>query len=166
MMHVVAEIYPTMTSVDQWTSMDWMALLVFFHICKLLANSRSLKLNMVSNQQKNGTSRWNILFCDFYVGWMRGTLIYDNYPLSRRSFIQALFNATCLMVGFCSMGPNTYIRLQLNYKIHMFLSRLRPNLATWLRMCYHPTTLLGLQRNPVDANIFAEEDQLETYYPN
>ena len=142
-MHVVAEICPTMTSVDQWTSMDWMALLNIFQICKLLANSRSLKLNMVSNQRKNGISRWNILFCGFYVGWMRGTLINDNYPLSRRSFVQALFNATCSMVGLCSMRQNTYIRLQLNYNIHMFLSRLRPNPATWLQMCYNPSTLLS-----------------------
>ena len=38
-MHVVAEIYPTMTSVDQWTLMDSIAYIVLFHICKLLANS-------------------------------------------------------------------------------------------------------------------------------
>jgi hypothetical protein len=44
------------------------------------------------------------------------------------------------------MGPNTYIRLQLNYNIHMLLSWLRPKLDS---KC---------------AVIFAVELHLETYY--
>ena len=57
-----------------------------------------------------------------------------NLIASMGSWLRPWIEATCSMVFLCSMGPN---RLQLNYNIHMFLSRLRPNPASWLRMCCH-----------------------------
>ena len=49
-----------------------------------------------------------------------------NLKASMRSRVRPWIKATCSMVGLCPMGPDTYMRLQLNHNIHMFLSSLRP----------------------------------------
>ena len=73
-MHVVAEIYPTITSVDQWTSMYWMALLILHHICKLLAISDFTNTLIFNSNYNKTLKKWASTFeWGKYNPWMRFT---------------------------------------------------------------------------------------------